>query len=101
MAEPLPPVVCTLTTKAAASQVIEWGELRDHALRIERVDGGAAMVLPEELADRISDLAAREAKCCAFLTIETSRGGGEMKVVITSVNPDAGPVIDMIAGFSD
>ena len=51
------------------------------------------------MVQHVEDLTRREAQCCAFLTIETSRGGGEMKVVITSVNPDAGPVIDMIAGL--
>ena len=101
MAEPLPPVACTLTTKAAAAQLMEWDELRSHAVRVERVDGGAKLVLPGELAPNIYDLAAREADCCAFLTIETKRVGVEVELAITSAHPHAGPVIDLIAGFDN
>lgn len=103
MTEPtsLPPVVCTLTTKQQLSQTLEWRDLARARLRSRRVDGGVVVSYPIELVDGIEDLAAREAACCSFLDIVTTRAGDVVDVSITSVNPDAAPVIDLLAGLDD
>ena len=92
------PIACTLSASDGARQVAEWRELQDLATAAEPLAAGAALIFPEELADRVEDLAAREATCCAFLTIETSRAGGDVRLEITSEDPEARPVITMLTG---
>ena len=95
-AHPLPVV----TDPEAARQGLEWTDLQDNALSIERVPEGAAMVFGIELADRIDDLSAREAACCAFLSITTTRTQDTVRLEITSANPDGRPIIDALVGLS-
>jgi hypothetical protein len=92
------PIMCTLTTKDQASQALEWTDLHGKALHTEPLDGGAAMTFPAELAAGVEDLAAREATCCAFLDIVTTVDGDIVRVEITSENPDALPIIELLAG---
>ena len=82
-----------------ASQAAEWAELRTRALRTHRVTDGVAMTFPDELAATVEDLAAREATCCAFLTITTTRSADGIEVTITSADPDGRPVADLLAGL--
>ncbi len=98
MSASLPPVVCTLTTKAAAAQALEWTDLHPHVSSSERLPDGVLMRLPLARQDAILDLVERERSCCAFLDIETSVEGNELVVQITSTNPDARPVIAMLSG---
>ena len=92
-------IACSLTTKDAARQGLAWADLQRHALTATRIDGGAAMTFDVELADSVEDLAAREAACCGFLSITTSRSEGEVRLEITADNPDAHPVIEAMAGL--
>ena len=93
------PIACTLSPADMTSQAAEWAELRERAQRITRVSNGVEMTFPAELADTVEDLAAREATCCAFLTITTTRGSDEIGVWITSADPDGRPVAELLAGF--
>ncbi|MDX2378446.1 MAG: hypothetical protein QNM02_01650 [Acidimicrobiia bacterium] len=93
------PVACTLTTKDAAAQVVEWTDLRMMMLDVERVEGGVEMRFPIALADAVRDLSAREATCCAFLTLVTTDRGDEVELRITSDAPEAAAVIDLLAGL--
>ncbi len=95
------PVACTLTTKEQATRAVEWSDLRGRALSATRVEGGVALSFPIELADVVEDLAAREATCCTFLALATTRRTNDLRLVVTSENPEAGPVIDLVAGFVD
>ena len=92
------PIACSLTTKDAARQGLEWADLQRHALTATRIDGGAAMTFAVDLADSVEDLAAREASCCGFLSITTRRTQGEVRLEITADNPDAHPLIEAMAG---
>ena len=98
MTENLQPVVCTLTTKDAASRSLEWAELRTRLLRSEIIENGAVAVFPITLADGVEDLAAREATCCAFLELSTTRDEKEIHLVVRSDHPDAAPVIAHLTG---
>jgi len=95
------PLACSLTTADAARQGLEWTDLQGHALTVERIDGGAAMTFAVDLADSVEDLAAREASCCGFLSITTRRTHGEVRLEIISDNPDALPVIEVMAGIGE
>ncbi len=103
MSDPVVPVACTLTTKAAAQQVMEWHDLVAAADSVERIPAGVRMALPVRLAGPAADLVAREQTCCAFLDVAIHEAGDHLTIEITSGNPDAAPVIDLIvgAGISD
>ncbi len=95
------PIACSLTTKDATSQFLEWTDLRHHALTATKIDGGAVMTFDAELADSVEDLAARERSCCGFLSITTLHSDDEVRLEITSDNPDAHPVIEAMAGLGN
>ena len=59
---------------------------------------GRELSFPIELAPTVEDLAAREATCCSFLTIETQRDGDRIRLVITSADPAAAPVVEALTG---
>jgi hypothetical protein len=100
MADPIP-VACTLTTKDAAAQVIEWADLRSHMTSVERIEDGVEMTFPIAMAGDVRDLAAREATCCAFLTLVTAECGDEVELRITSDAQEAAGVIDLLAGTGE
>ena len=95
------PVACSLTTKDAARQGLEWMDLQRHALTAKRIDGGAAMTFDAEFTDSVENLAARERSCCDFLSITTFRSADEVHLEITADNPAARPVIEAMAGVSE
>ncbi len=95
------PIACTLTSKDATSQFLEWTDLQRHALTTTKIDGGAVMTFDPELADSIEDLAAREASCCGFLSITTLRSDNEVRLEITADNPDAYALIEAMAGTGE
>ena len=95
------PIACSLTTKNAARQGLEWADLQRHALTITKIDGGAAMTFDAELADRVQDLATREMSCCGFLSITTLRSDDEVRLEMKADNPAARPVIEAMAGLGD
>ncbi|MEM9521995.1 MAG: hypothetical protein AAGA37_21985 [Actinomycetota bacterium] len=89
------PIACTLTDAQAASQLDEWGELRARALAVESITGGVRVVLPVESEAITRDLAAREAACCAFLTLAVERDDAELTLTITGPS-EAQPIIGLI-----
>ena len=92
------PISCSLTANEAAGQLNEWEQLQRHVLRTETVAGGAALIFDVALAERVEDLAAREVECCGFLSITTSRSGEELRLEVTSEDPEAAPVIALLTG---
>ncbi len=93
------PVVCTLTSKDAVGQAFEWSDLRGKAIAVEALTGGARIRFPSDLESHLGDLTKREAECCAFLDFMTVVADGELILDITSPNPDALPVIALLAGL--
>lgn len=55
------------------------------------------MTFPVDLYDSVNDLAKREAECCAFLAITTTRSERETRLEISSDDPDAAPIIAAFA----
>lgn len=93
------PVACTLTTKQAASQALEWSDLRGKANSVAPIHAGARMTFPASLAMSVEDLAGRERDCCAFLSITTTVDAETLTMDVTSANPDGLPVIALLAGI--
>jgi hypothetical protein len=98
--DPRIPIACTLTTKAANTQAMEWSELRDHASTVIELDAGVRMTFPARMVDAVDDLARRERACCAFLTLTTTATDDVMTLEIISGDPEALPVIWELAGVS-
>ena len=94
------PIACTLTAEDAAAQAGEWVALRDQLLESTVIVGGRRLRFPVALQEHVRDLARREAACCAFLTIEVDADDEFVEVAISSPDPAAAPVIDLLAGAS-
>ena len=92
------PIVCTLGSADAAPRGLELPDLKGLALTAERIEGGVAMTFAGGLASSLEDLAAREASCCGWLSITTTRARGEVRFEMTSDNPEAHPMIESLAG---
>ena len=92
------PVACTLGASEAANQLDEWRALHARIDRTERIEGGIRLRLAADLHATVDDLARRERACCRFLTIVVSATDSATVVEITSEQPAAGPVIDLLAG---
>lgn len=95
-----PPVACSLSTKDAAAQALEWVDLRTHLVDSEALSTGVRMRFPIDYRAALEDLVRRESACCTFLDIATKVDGVEFEVTITSTNPDALPVIALLGGVS-
>lgn len=92
------PIACTLGSERAADQLLEWGQLHQHAKAVEPIEHGVRMTFNSDLSEIVNDLARREAACCSFLTISTQTEDGLLRLDVTSENPDAAPVIAMLTG---
>lgn len=93
------PVACTLSSKEARNQALEWVDLQEHTTAVA-IDGGARMTLPASLAAQVEDLVRRESACCSFLDITLSVHGDELTLDVSSANPDAQPVIAALSGLA-
>ncbi len=100
MTRRLIPVVCTLSDSDAGRQAQEWVELRSHTIASERIPSGVALTFGIDLADTVEALAAREATCCAFLSLTTHRTATEIRLEVTSESEGAGVVIDLLTGLT-
>ena len=91
------PVACSISTPEAANQALEWSDLGARLLGFDRLDDGLLLTFPGDMADRVKNLAAREAECCGFLSITTSLSEQTVRLEIKSGNPDHQPVIEELA----
>ena len=92
------PTACTLAAADAHAQALEWVDLRELAASVTAVDSGVHMTFPISMAPEVEDLAEREAACCSFLTIRTTRVDDQIALQVTTSNADALPVIFALAG---
>jgi hypothetical protein len=86
---------CSLDAAEMPARLREWAALRDRSTSIRQIAGGVALSLdPCEPIERVAELAAREAECCAFYTfllridgptreLEISAGSGREVAVTT------------------
>lgn len=96
MAKTRLPIACSLPARESRDQVGEWQAVGRHRLRTEPIQGGYAVTFPDGVADVVLDLARREAACCAFLDITTTQTSDGIRLAVTSEDPDAMPVIEML-----
>ncbi len=94
------PIVCTIPTGKANDQLVEWADLQHRASNVIAVDGGVRMTLPATMSDQVRYLVRREASCCAFLTLDITVVDDDLILEVTAANPDALPVISMLAGIA-
>lgn len=101
MTENVHPIACSLSARESRDQIGEWRALSAHRLTSERIEGGYAVTFDTETAPVVEDLARREAACCAFLTIDAAHTEHGLRLTMTSENPDALPVIELLVGGSE
>jgi hypothetical protein len=92
------PIACSLPARESRDQIGEWQALLEHRVTAERVDNGYAVTYRADVMHVVQDLARREAACCGFLDIVTMPTEDGIRMVITSDNPDALPVIGLLTG---
>ena len=93
------PIACTLTAEQAGDRLGEVRALAEAALTALRREGTTLELRfagAPGVEDAVSDLAGREAECCAFLDLAVRVEGDEV-VLSVSGPPDAGPVLDAFA----
>ena len=92
------PIACSLPARDASDQVGEWHDLTSKTLTKQRISQGYEVTFSASEAGLVEDLARRESACCGFLEITTERFDGGIRLLMTSDNPDALPVIDLLVG---
>lgn len=92
------PITCTLSDADAHAQALEWVHLRKLAASVTAVDSGVHVTFPASMAPEVEDLAEREAACCSFLTIATTRVDDQIALQVTTTNTDALLEISALAG---
>lgn len=92
------PIACSLPARESRDQIGEWQALIEHRVTAERVDSGYAVTYHPDVTHMVQDLARREAACCGFLDIVTTPTEDGIRMIMTSANPDALPVIDLLIG---
>jgi hypothetical protein len=99
MGQRFEPIACSLPLRDAAKQAGEWTDLHNRIVRFESKDGRYVVEYPIAIAEEVENLVAREASCCAWLTISTSRQSETIRLELESENPDARPVIEALIGI--
>ena len=98
MAEYNKPIACSLPVRESSDQIGEWRALAEHQLTSERIEGGYAVTFDTDVSQVVEDLALREAACCGFLDIVATNTENGVRLVMTSENPDALPVMELLVG---
>ncbi|MCI0424416.1 MAG: hypothetical protein L0Z47_01015 [Actinobacteria bacterium] len=98
MADDHQPIACSLPTRESRDQIGEWQALIDHQKTSERVEHGYAVTYHPDMTSVVQDLARRETACCGFLDIVTTSTEDGARLVMTSENPDALQVIELLIG---
>jgi hypothetical protein len=92
-------VACELEAADAGTRTEEWQRLREEAgLGSDPIDGGTRLWLRPDAREAAEDLARREAACCGFLDLDVAVDGDRLHLDITSLAPEAAPVIAHLAG---
>lgn len=89
-------ISCTLDAAALQRRLAHSSLVAAGALRSRRpIAGGTRLTFTDSPATRrtLADLLAAEAECCAFLTMQLTRSGGELRLDVTG--PEAAqPIIE-------
>jgi hypothetical protein len=92
-------LICELDGPAKHSQAGEWADVKEQALKVEKITGGVRVSLPPQSADLARDLARREAQCCGFLDISVVTDDNIVKIDITSAVPVEVPLIGFLGNL--
>jgi hypothetical protein len=90
---------CSLNSDEMRVRLAEWRGLRDRAIAIEAISGGARLALDaaEPMAP-IADLVARESECCGFYTF-TLRIDGPSRHLEVSAGVGGEPAVRALIGL--
>jgi DNA-binding transcriptional MerR regulator len=93
------PVACSLPESERPGRVLAWEDVLLQVERRKPLPGGVRLVFAPspELAGRLADLAAREHRCCAFLTF-VLRPTAEALVLDVQAPGDAAPLVRGLFG---
>lgn len=76
---------CTLGTDEMRERLRAWRDIRDRAVSIERIRGGARLVLGhDQQMSSIAELMTLESDCCPFYTFTLQVDGPERQLEITA-----------------
>lgn len=92
------PIACSLSAGDAVDHFLTISDLRSMVVSSEPLVDGIALTFDSGLADKVDEFAAREAQCCGFLTLVTSRSDEGVRLEVSSENPDAHRIIDAMFG---
>jgi hypothetical protein len=90
---------CTLGAADLPGRVAEWRSLRDRAIAVEAIEGGARLrFAPEEPIDAIARLVALESECCAFYRFTIQVGGSHRELTVDA-GPGGAPAVHALLGL--
>jgi hypothetical protein len=92
------PIACSLPARESRNQIGEWQALVEHQIATHRTNDGFEVVYDVDVSEVVEDLAQREAACCGFLDMAFTRTPDSVRLRVTSPNPDALPVIELLVG---
>jgi hypothetical protein len=92
---------CSLTGAEQAARHRWLKQLRAHSVSVRREPDGATVLFDpsDELEAQLRALAAAEAQCCPFLSLEVRRGPNTIELLVTGPAP-ARPLIEAITSPS-
>jgi hypothetical protein len=90
---------CTLDAADLRARLAEWRSLRDRALAVETIDGGARLRFsPDEPMDAVARLVALESECCAFYRF-TIQVDGPRRELMVDAGPGGAPAVQALLGL--
>ncbi len=92
------PIACSLPAGDAVDHFRTISDLMSMVVSSEPPVDGIALTFDSGLADKVDEFAAREAQCCGFLTLVTSRSDEGARLEVRSENPDAHRMIEAMFG---
>ena len=90
------PIACNLDAGEARSQLARWRYLRRHLVRTAWTATGAVLWFERDAKDAVEEVARIEQECCPFLTLSAAEGEGDVRLEISSGDPDAFGVIEVL-----
>jgi hypothetical protein len=92
-----PELACTLGPEDARAQLDEWANLRQLWRKTDAKPNGMQLWFDSTAEVPLRAVAAKEAACCSFLSLEVSGDGDLVRLEITSDHADAPVVIALLA----
>ena len=90
-------VACSLDATGAAQQLASWAELQPTLVRVQKTDDGARLWFRATAATAVEEVAQREAECCNFLSFHLEAEADQVRLDVTSEQPDGVAVAQLLA----